>query len=163
MNRIPEVQNQEAQLERLRAQRYLYSCSKIVLGAQAILSGPVALAWSLAVLLSPQLKGIAALWVLVVFLCDFTWLTRLQEAWRERAAKIQELFDCDVLELPWNSVKAGIPPTPEEIHGNADKYIRADDGSTPVENWYPPAVGALPLGVARIVCQRANCWWDAEQ
>ena len=32
-----------------------------------------------------------------------------------------------------------------------------------LNNWYPPEVGDLPLYVGRVVCQRANCWWDSKQ
>ncbi len=33
----------------------------------------------------------------------------------------------------------------------------------PLDNWYSVAVGELPLGVARLTCQRSNCWWDSKQ
>lgn len=33
----------------------------------------------------------------------------------------------------------------------------------PITDWYGKEVGALPLHIARIVCQRSNCWWDAKQ
>jgi hypothetical protein len=163
MNSIPEAQNEHSQLERLGAQRHLYSSAKTLLGAQLILGGPVALAWSVAVTRQPDLRGWAALWGLTVFLCDVIWFSRLQKSWRERAARIQEAFDCDVLGLPWNTIKAGRPTTPEEVHENAVKYFRRDSSSPPLENWYPPVVGELSLRVARIVCQRINCWWDARQ
>lgn len=30
-----------------------------------------------------------------------------------------------------------------------------------LKDWYPKEVAALALPLARLVCQRANCWWDA--
>src|SRR5262249_39560790 len=33
----------------------------------------------------------------------------------------------------------------------------------PLNDWYPPAVGILPIEIARIVCQRENCQWDGSQ
>ena len=128
-----------------------------------LVGGPVAIAWSISVLVHPPLRVIAALWAAVALVFEFVCFTPLQKSWRLRAAKIQEVFDCDVLDLPWNAIKAGHRPAPEEVHENAEKYIRHDDGSFPLENWYPPAVGELPLGLARIVCQRSNCRWDANQ
>jgi uncharacterized membrane protein len=35
------------------------------------------------------------------------------------------------------------------------------DPNAGLNDWYPPAVGQLPLPLSRAVCQRANCWWDA--
>lgn len=163
MNRVPESQNEELQLERLAAQRYLYSCSKRLLGVQVLLSGPVAAAWALAMIWRPELKGFATLWGVTITLCDLSWLNPYQVDWRERAAKIQEQFDCDVLSLPWNRIKAGDPPTPEEVHENAEKQVRTDTGSPALTDWYPPEGGCLPLAVARILCQRFNCWWDSKQ
>ena len=45
---------------------------------------------------------------------------------------------------------------------------KTDDDSEPekwyskLENWYSTDVGKLPLHLGRIICQRSNCWWDAE-
>ncbi len=32
-----------------------------------------------------------------------------------------------------------------------------------LKDWYSPRVDELPLPVGRIICQRANCWWDSTQ
>lgn len=32
-----------------------------------------------------------------------------------------------------------------------------------LRDWYPVEFGQLPLHVARIACQRTNCWWDGKQ
>eukprot|EP01036_Dinobryon_divergens_P057425 gene57425-76672_t len=34
---------------------------------------------------------------------------------------------------------------------------------TSLEDWYSVVVGSLPMPMARLICQRTNCWWDAEQ
>ena len=36
------------------------------------------------------------------------------------------------------------------------------DPNARLKDWYPPVVGDLPLPLARAICKRANCWWDAE-
>lgn len=77
---------------------------------------------------------------------------------RERAAAIQEDFDCNVLGLPWNAVLAGCRPTEEEVHRAADGSRRK--GVDGLRNWYPPVVDRLPLYQSRIICQRINCRWD---
>lgn len=130
---------------------------------QLLLGGPVAVAWALAVVASPELRGYAAAWGALVSFCDVLWLTPWQKRLRESAAKIQEAFDCDVLQLPWNDIKAGRRPDPELVKAQADKYRKAQAGLPPLTNWYAPVVSDLPLEVGRVICQRANCWWDSHQ
>ena len=78
-------------------------------------------------------------------------------------AKIQELFDCDVLELPWDELKVGKRPEPELIKEQFEKYLGWAATMPPLLDWYAPQVGSLPIHVARLACQRSNCWWDAKQ
>src|SRR3954466_10774503 len=49
----------------------------------------------------------SAFWTVIVGLADVLLLAGWQGKLRERAARIQELFDCDVLRLPWRDVKVG--------------------------------------------------------
>jgi hypothetical protein len=81
--------------------------------------------------------------------------------WKERAAKIQELFDCDVLQIPWAELKVGHRPDTETVVEAAEKYRRPDPDYTALRNWYPAIVGQVPLSLARLVCQRSNCCWEA--
>ena len=163
MNDINKIQNEPRQLQRLAAQRRLYSTAKRIFGIQLLLGAPIAIGWSLAVVALPELKGIAAVWGGLVSLSDLLWLTPWQKRLRERAAKIQEAFDCDVLQLPWNDIKTGKPPDPELVKEQADKYQKAQVGLPPLTNWYAPVVSDLPLEVGRVICQRATCWWDSNQ
>jgi hypothetical protein len=111
----------------------------------------------------PFLRSYAAFWGVMVSLCDVLWLNPWQKRLCERAAMIQEQFDCDVLQLPWNAIKVGGPPEPELIRECSEKYKRGTARISPLNNWYPAVVGSLPLEIARIVCQRSNCWWDSKQ
>jgi hypothetical protein len=163
MNDISKLQNEPRQLQRLAAQRRLYSVAKRIFGFQLILGGPVAVGWALAVFVNPGIKGVAAVWGLLVSLVDVLWLTPWQKRLRERAARIQEAFDCDVLQLPWNEIKAGKPVEPELIKEFADKYAKIQAKFPPLTDWYAPAVGELPVEVGRVICQRSNCWWDSKQ
>jgi hypothetical protein len=132
MNDIAKSQNEPRQLQRLAAQRQLYSTAKRIFGIQLLLGGPIAIGWSLAVVASPELKGFAAVWGALVSFSDVLWLTPWQKRLRERAARIQEAFDCDVLQLPWNDIKTGKPPDPELIKEQADKYQNAESGLPPL-------------------------------
>jgi len=156
-------QNTKRQLQRLAAQRQLYTTAKTIFGWQVFFGGPVAVVSAFLVLIIPSFKGIAAIWGIIVTLADLLWLTPWQKRLRELAASIQEAFDCDVLELPWNEVKVGKTPDPELIKEQSDKYSEGAEKMPPLLNWYAPAVDDLPLHIGRIACQRSNCWWDSKQ
>jgi len=157
-NSIPQTQNAKQQLERLAAQRTLYSRAKTVAGIQAIVSVPAAIAWSFAANIYPSMKPWAALWGLVIAIIDVALLDTLQSGSQKDAAKVQEEFDCAVLDLPWNSLVVGPHPDPERIAEASHKY--RPDPKHPIENWYPHEVEKLPLSSGRLVCQRTNLWWD---
>jgi SMODS-associating 4TM effector domain len=163
MNAITKEQNTDRQLLRLAAQRQLYAKAKNILGWHVFLSGPLAVALAFGILAFPQYKAHVALWGLIVTLCDLVWFTPWQKKIRASAAGIQELFDCDVLNLPWDELKVGKRPDPELVKGQAKKYEKKSKTMPKLTNWYSPKVASLPLHIARIVCQRSNCWWDSEQ
>lgn len=148
---------------RLAAQRQLYATAKKIFGWQVFVGGPIAIIGVILVLFHPPAKIYVASWGLVVALCDLFWFTPWQKSLRASAARIQEAFDCDVLELEWNDLKAGKYPDPELIKKQADKYSEWSKDMPSLENWYPSRVDQLPLYIARVVCQRTNCWWDATQ
>lgn len=160
---ITSEQNTERQIQRLAAQRQLYASAKRIFGWQVVLSGPATVVMAFLVIAIPTLKGYAALWGITVALCDLFWLTPWQKRLRDSAARVQEAFDCDVLALPWNDVKAGKWPDPELVFEQSEKYKKWAAKMPPLENWYAPAVGELPSHIGRLVCQRSNCWWDSKQ
>src|SRR2546428_5451157 len=115
MNSIPTEQNSERQLQRLAAQRQLYATAKTIFGWQLVVSAPIAVALAFSTIIYPPLKAVAALWGFVVTVCDVAWLTPWQKRLRNAAARIQESFDCEVLGLPWDELKAGKRPDPELV------------------------------------------------
>ncbi len=119
---IGAAQNTEKQMHRLAAQRQLYATAKRIFGWQVILGGPVAIAGAVLVLFHLEFKVYVASWGLLIALCDLFWLTRWQKSLRGAAARIQEAFDCDVLELKWNDLKAGKHPDPELVNAQSTKY-----------------------------------------
>jgi uncharacterized membrane protein (DUF485 family) len=160
---INEEQNSGRQLRRLEAQRQLYATAKSILGWQLFFGGPIAVLSAFATLAFPQLKGVAAAWGVLITLSDLFWLTPWQKRLRNEAASIQESFDCDVLRLPWNDLKAGKQPDPELVKEQSHRYKVRASSMPPLANWYAPAVNELPLHLGRIACQRSNCWWDSKQ
>ena len=160
---IGTAQNTDAQIQRLAAQRQLYATAKNIFGWQVLFGGPIAIVGAVLVLLCPCLKVYVASWGLIVTLCDLFWLNPWQKSLRGSAARIQEEFDCEVLELPWNELKAGKHPDPELVNSQSQKYGKWAAQMPSLQNWYSSRVDELPLHIGRIVCQRTNCWWDSTQ
>lgn len=155
-NNIPSRQNSSKSLERLAAQRHLYGWAKKAKALQIGFTLGIPLASLVLVGVAPDLKAWAALVGLLVALLDASVLDPYQRRLQRRGAVIQEVFDCEVLELPWNELKVGGKPGPEDIYAAA-MASRNQDG---LKDWYPSSVASLDIGAARIICQRANTWWD---
>lgn len=161
MNKIPETQLESTQLKRLAAQRQLYSDAKVIQAVQvglSILSPPI-LAFLVFYFSLP--RALAALsGIIITGLLSF--FDYRQQSLKGKAAKIQELFDCKVLEMEWREFMIGSRLEIETVEKYASKHRRRDPSYFKLKNWYSENVGELPLHLGRIVCQRSNCWWDAQ-
>ena len=69
----------------------------------------------------------------------------------------------EVRSKPWNNIKTGNWPDAELVKEQSDKHRKRAPEMPPLENWYAPVVGELSWDLARIVCQRSNCWWESKQ
>lgn len=157
-------QNTERQLHRLAAQRKLYAIAKNVFGWQLFLSGLLTVIFAFIVVIDSSFTIFAVSWGMLIVIIDIFWLTPWQNRLKDSAAKIQEIFDCDVLELPWNDLKSGKYPDHELIKEKSKQYAKKPLKNAPLENWYDhQEIDDLPMYIARIACQRTNCWWDAQQ
>jgi hypothetical protein len=157
---ITTRQNEPGQIKRLRAQRHLYARAKRVVGLQILLTTIFPVAGAVAVLLLPKLAGTLAFYGIVISILDVAVFEPWQKGIITIAAKIQEAFDCYVLDLPWDEIRVGSKPEDEEVHAASAAYLSGKD-DTQLQNWYPTAAGDVPLALGRIICQRANLRWDS--
>jgi membrane protease YdiL (CAAX protease family) len=162
MNTIPQDQNTPSRLKLLAAQRQLYSEAKKLNMLSIITSVLFAVVWSILVAILPGCAAYAALWGILVTLLDLLLLSRIQKSTQEKAAKIQQYFDCEVLQLTWGKSNCGIKIDPETINNASNRYIAKNKNYSALENWYSISVGKLPIYQARIICQRANAQWDEQ-
>lgn len=162
MNSIPSKQNEQRQLERLAAQREIYSSAKKMHIAQIGLTvfGPILL--FVANLIWPKLGAYSALYGIVVFIIDGVLIEPIIKSKKTKSAKIQELFDCDVLELETSPLKVVDDVTVEEILIHYRAHSKIKTNIEKIRDWYPSNIDQLPISIARIICQRANCWWDSK-
>ncbi len=162
LNTIPQAQNEPQQLERLGAYSQLYLDAKRLMGIHMLLSVPLVLVGVLVVAAFPNLQIYVALWGGLVTLLGLFFLTPTQKNLQRQAAKVQQLFDCDLFQLNWQDFhNIGQPPDPEVIYRADRRYRKINPTYERLKDWYPD-VGQLPLPLARLVCQRTNCWWDAD-
>ena len=163
MNNIPEIQNSQQSLDRLAAQRQIYSDSKTVAVLQMILTVPVVAICLILANFCFDLKIYVAYGGILIVLLDILVLTHWIDSLREKGAKIQELFDCKVLNLKWYNLKVGQSPDRETIIKYSSKYYRKNSKEAkPLKDWYPVDIQELRMPLARLVCQKSNLYWDAE-
>jgi len=155
-NDIPTRQNESRQLERLAASRYLYLRAKFWLGLSLVLAVPIAAGLAVLVMKVAGAKPYAAIWSIFVTFINFFVFERWQKENMSLAASVQEKMDCDLFGIDWRSTRP--EPTPEDVVDASERFKKRS--LEPLKDWYPPALGEVPLSVARVICQRANCTWE---
>ncbi len=161
MNDIPGDQNRDDRLDLLRAQRTYYGRAKHLQTAFLILALVlpwVGVFWSVEY---PEIRPKVALASIVLLLLEIGLATGLQRDWVKTAARIQEQFDTEIFQLPWNQLVVGSKVAPEIIRSVTRKPITAKKRKD-LEDWYEHCVGSVPLPFGRLVCQRTNVAYDME-
>lgn len=161
MNQIPIEQNSQKQLERLAAQRELYSSAKKWYIAQIVLTVVIPVISATTSIYLTELAIFSAIFGVCVFVFDISIIDPEINKKKIKAAKIQELFDCDVLKIPKSPLKIVDDVTVEEVLIYYNAHIKIRENVEKIKDWYSPSVGQLSIKTARILCQRTNCWWDA--
>lgn len=158
---IAEKQELPESIERLAAQRVIYSRAKNIVGLQMVLSGPVAICTAIAAIANPEVKGYVAVWGILVVVFDLFVFTPWVKRLRDNAARVQEVFDVKVLGLDWNDISVGKRPDPESVHEEALKHGLTEEKVSSLRCWYPIITSKLPRTFGVIICQRSNVWWDS--
>ncbi len=160
MNQITTIQNSEQQLERLAAQRELYSSAKRRFNLQLIGNLLIPISLSLVAAFIGNFSVYTALYGIVFFIIDTILIEPIIKDRKAKAAKIQELFDSDVLEISKSPFKTADDITVEEVltHYNAHKKIESNIEK--IRDWFNVDLTGLDVSIARLICQRVNYSWD---
>ncbi|MBI9030992.1 hypothetical protein JEZ13_03155 [bacterium] len=166
MNNIVERQNRYENIQKIAAFRQIYEDAKFWLKIQTILSVPIVIILSIiAIYINESFQNevtiIFAITSFLITVLNVTFFPYIIKKLKTKAALVQEYFDCTVLTIEWNFVQHRNKPNSEDILKYSSKYIKKNI-TAKFENWYSYKVTNLPLPIARIVCQRTNCWWDIE-
>lgn len=162
-------QNEKDSIDKLMAVRRLYSNAKFINKVNFIFSVIIPVILSLVkVFISkcdfvfnqsfvPYL-GYYGIAVLV-----FTVMTNgIVSDLKKKAAKIQEMFDCDVLSIKWNDVKLGKKINSLNIL-KASRYYRKRKKEPVFKNWYFDKEYAFNKNISTLLCQNENIGWDLSQ
>jgi hypothetical protein len=135
------------------------SCRSIRAGGAIVfaVAGPVAAVWSITA--TAYIAAAAGAWTVIVRVL----LKRYESEAQHHAVRIHELFDAEVLGLPWSESLAGRKPAEEDVLKaartvayNAELTGRIDAG------WFPDTPG-VPPPVDSLIAQRASAVWGRRQ
>lgn len=174
MNNINVRQNEQTSVDKLAAQNQLYGDAKKRLGIYLILTIPVMILLNTVakpVLLNDwlnlgwkfDLTELVALFALILSSYELMFLKSYLSNKKNKAAKIQEDFDCTVYGLEWNDLLCGDKECEIEIKKSSDKYSNKGKCRNNFIDWYTPDVHQADQTKAIFVCQKENLGWDIEQ
>ena len=157
MNNIPQRQNEQQAIDKLKAQRHKYTIAKRYGDANFVCCIVIVLAFAILKLIFPQeewlVKSAVCYGAVVTIVKVF--LTRKQLELKKDAARIQQMFDCYLFNLSWNRALCGKQLEPEDICEAAEG--EPEEGLT---DWYNPKVGNLTPSSATLACMRINVTYD---
>ena len=157
MNNIPQRQNEQQAIDKLKAQRHKYTIAKRYGDANFVCCIVLVLVFAILKLIFPQeewlVKSAVCYGAVVTIVKVF--LTRKQLELKKDAARIQQMFDCYLFNLSWNRALCGKQLEPEDICEAAEG--EPEEGLT---DWYNPKVGNLTPSSATLACMRINVTYD---
>ena len=161
MNGIDRKQVEQRMLNLLRARTLIYRRAKNVQAVGLLISLGFPLGGLVVSAMLLPSKPFIALAALLFSFVEVLFIDRWQRAQLKKAAKLQEEFDCTVLQMDWNTFLVGGRVDPEDVFADAWKKL-SDQDERRLINWYPLAIKECPLYLARLVCQRTNLWYDSD-
>jgi len=158
---IVQRENESSSIEKLAAQRYLYSYAKNIFYIQIFVSVIALVLLSFAQLIFPKTDFtliIATVSILAMIADNF--LDSYIDNIKEKASKIQELFDTYVLNIPWNNILCGEKPEHHEICRYSSKKS-AKKKIHKLKDWYDVEIDNVPEQAGKLIGQKTNCTYDA--
>lgn len=157
MNNIIMKQNLQENIDRLAAQRHLYTIAKHYSVWIFVLCVIMPVLLSILKISFSSEAWIAKVLVVASFLITFVKMAlgNKKEGFQNLASRIQQMFDCDLFSLPWNEALCGRMPLPEEVY----KYKQGAETSK-LSNWYEKEIEILSPENGALVCMRTNVIYD---
>lgn len=154
-------ENESSSIEKLVAQRELYSFAKIIFYIQISISviSLVLLSFAQLIFSKVDFELIIATFSLFAVIANI-YLEHLVSNLKEKSSKIQELFDTYVLNIKWNHVLCREKPEYNEIFYYYSK-CKTKNNLSKLKNWYDKEIANVPEQIGKIICQKTNCTYDS--
>jgi hypothetical protein len=108
----------------------------------------------------PEARPPIALGAVLLGIFDVTMIDSWMKSRLKVGAKLQEEFDCEVLDIDWNEFVAGAKVDVEDTFEDGQRTLSAAEEKR-LRDWYPPVVAEVPIEVGRLICQRENLVYDS--
>ncbi len=160
MNEIWNKQNLPENIDLLKAQAAVYKETEIFSNIDFFLStGATALLVVLKILFFQlEIWGVITGIVAAIVTIGSFILSLVISNRKDLAARMQMMFDCNVLSINWNDAVLGRKPKQEEI--DHYKVIQTRKDESTFNGWYNVRVKGKPLDVARILAYQENISYD---
>ena len=159
-NNIVELENRQEHINQLKAARHLYTKAGNYTTAYVILCVLIPIVISIGRIfvdsLAPLVLHTLTAYTLMSLVMGFLLESQISK-FRNTAAKIQQLFDSDVLGLKWNAYLWGKKPSLEDVNENIGNLPDKD-----FVDWYDTQVRDMTKMEAALICQRTNLVYDSK-
>ena len=159
-NTLAQTLKSDESRQYLAASSYFTAKVKRLAAMRLLLTVLIPVALSISSGFFPPIRVWAALYGIVISIVDVSIIERKLREWKIDSAKIQECFDCNILDIAWNEIKIGSRPEREKISSASERYRQKRDDE--FKDWFPPVLRVLPQRLARIICLRESTWWPTE-
>ena len=163
-NEIQKRQNSEINIFRLAAQRQLYNEAAICDVVLILITVVSPLFFSVLQIVVGEvtwIKTVSYIVSLIVLIISF-FITSVGKKQKEMAASIQQEFDIDVFQMPWDNKLFGERKNLNfEIANASKKYLKSENRKNELFNWYSIKGDFIPKNEAIAFCQKENFNWDA--
>lgn len=157
MNEINFKQNTEESLRKLAAQRHLYSKAKNLYCLQICLATIVVVVISL-INLKYNIQNYIAIYCVLITVFDIGYLNDKIKSYKLKAASIQEMFDCYVLDIKWNSLINKV--SENSIYRHSEDYFKKGGSKEKLKDWYSVEISKVDSLRGKLICQYTNCSYD---
>lgn len=163
MNSIITRQNRDENITRLIAQRQLYDEVGLINNIYAVIAVFIPLLFAIVQEIFNNFEWIgivARCYSIVVFILSFM-ISSAEKKKKELAACIQQEFDVDVYQMPWDEKLFGQRRKISDVIVEASERAPASRiDRKKLQNWYTSAIESLSQKEAIEACQKENCIWD---
>ena len=154
MNTINNRQNEKVFIDYLKAQRIAYSQCKLY-QIFDLISILLAIVFPILGLIKTDwvnyFGAIGVLWTIIYLIAE-----NFRKIKSEQGAKIQEQFDTELYQIPWNEVLCRKKINRDIQKDLSNKYTDYD-----LKDWYSVEIGNdIPNEIAILLCQRINFSWE---